>query len=114
MKSASSPGPGGRAAPPVTATEVRRALDDPRALCQRLGLDKRARTQRGGLTILCPWHAEKAPSCSVRLTQNGTIGVRCHACGASGDALSLIAAALGLDVKRDFPKVLAEAASIAR
>lgn len=102
-----------REAPRITSTEVKRALDDPRALCLRLGLADRARRQRSGLIILCPWHPEKTPSCSVRLVNDGTIAVRCHACGASGDALSLVAAARGLDVKRDFPTVLAEAASVA-
>jgi DNA primase len=92
---------------------VKRALDDPRALCDRLGLAQGARRQRGGVMVLCPWHAERTPSCSVRVAEDGTVAVRCHACGASGDALSLVAAARGLDVRRDFPQVLAEAAKVA-
>src|SRR5262245_24961753 len=83
----------------ASGAEVKRALDDPRGLCERLGLAERARNQRGGVTILCPWHAEKTPSCSVRVGKQGTIMVRCHACGASGDALSLVAVARGLDVR---------------
>ncbi|WP_218920099.1 CHC2 zinc finger domain-containing protein [Chondromyces crocatus] len=102
-----------RMAPGLTSVEVRRALDDPRALCHRLGLDRGARRQRSGLMILCPWHDEKTPSCSVRVAQDGTIAVHCHACGASGDALSLVAVAHRLDVRRDFRDVLSEAARIA-
>jgi DNA primase len=113
MNAPDRPGERARSAPRLTSTEVKRALDDPRALCLRLGLADRARRQRGGLMILCPWHPEKNPSCSVRLVNDGTIAVRCHACGASGDALSLVAAARGLDVKTDFRAVLAEAASVA-
>jgi len=112
MRPASRPPPPG-AAPRITSTEVRQALDDPRALCDRLGLSRRARRQRGGIMILCPWHEEKTPSCSVRVGQDGTVAVHCHGCGASGDALSLVAAARRLDVRRDFPAVLAEAAQIA-
>ena len=99
--------------PPLTSTEVRRALTDPRALCQRLALARGARRQRDGLMILCPWHEEKTPSCSVRVAPDRTIAAHCHACGASGDALSLIAAARGLDLRRDFREVLAEGARIA-
>lgn len=113
MKPASKSSPPPAGAPRLTSTEVRRALDDPRALCQRLGLGRGARRQRGGLMILCPWHEEKTPSCSVRVAPDGTVAVHCHACGASGDALSLVAVARGLDVRRDFPAVLAEAARIA-
>ncbi len=35
-----------------------------------------------------PWHRDCTPSCSVRLAKDGTIAVRCHACGATGDALT--------------------------
>lgn len=37
----------------------------------------------------------------------------CHVCGATGDLLALVASYAGLDVRRDFPKVLAIAADIA-
>ncbi|WP_044238691.1 CHC2 zinc finger domain-containing protein [Chondromyces apiculatus] len=102
-----------RTEPRLTAAEVRRALDDPRTLCARLGLSRGARKQRGGLMILCPWHEEKTPSCSVRGGHDGTVVAHCYGCGASGDALSLVAVAHGLDVRRDFPEVLQEAARVA-
>ena len=42
---------------------------------------------------------------------DGTLRAHCFACSAGGDAFSLIAAGLGLDVRTDFASVLAEAAA---
>ena len=93
---------------------VRRALDNPRALVAALGLDAGAlREGRENVKIRCPWHTERSPSCSVRLARDGTIAVRCFACDATGDALALVAVARGLDVRRDFRAVLAEAPELA-
>ena len=80
-----------------------------------LGLAKGATRQRGGMVIKCPEpnHRDSTPSCSVRLGRDGTIACRCHGCGWSGDALTLVAVALGLDMDRDFRDVLEEAAAIA-
>ena len=52
--------------------------------------------------VLCPWHSERTPSCSVKLASDGTIAAHCFGCGAGGDVLSLVAAARGLDARRDF------------
>jgi DNA primase len=60
--------------------------------------------------VLCPWHNERSPSCSLRLAKDGTIAVRCHGCGQTGDALGLIAQVRGLD---DFRATLRAAAEIA-
>ncbi len=97
---------------------VREHLNDARALCDRLGLlsgrfGRDWQRQAKGVMVLCPWHDERSPSCSVVRGQDGTVAVCCHGCGATGDALSLVAAALHLDIDRDFPEVLREAAGIA-
>jgi hypothetical protein len=101
----------------LDAGEVRRALTDPRRLCSALGLFDGYRPQRsgrGGWLVRCPNHREQTPSCSVHLGPDGTVAVRCHGCGWSGDALTLVAKVLGLDSSRnDFPRVVEEAARIA-
>lgn len=97
------------------ADEVKAALAalGPIGLVERLGLGERARRGGGGILIRCPWHEERSPSCSVRLAPDGTIAVHCFGCGAGGNALALVAAARALDVRRDFRRVLAEAAELA-
>lgn len=96
------------------APEIRRALSSVRELCSSLDLLKGAKRQAGGnLIICCPSHGERNASCGVTLGPDGTVRVRCFSCGFGGDALHLVAAARGLDIKRDFPAVLREAAGIA-
>ena len=56
--------------------------------------------------VRCPWHDERTGSCSRERRPDGTIRVRCFGCRASGDVLSLVAAVHGLDVRRDFVRVL--------
>jgi hypothetical protein len=92
--------------------EVRRTLVDPVRVCERLGLAKGARRQSSGLSIRCPVHAEKTPSCSVTRGPDGTVRVRCFGCGWSGDVLTLVAAARGLGARRDFREVLCAAAEV--
>jgi hypothetical protein len=89
--------------------DVRRALGDPKKLAERLGLKLRP-TPTGGM-ICCPVHAEKTPSCSLRKTDTG-VGVRCFGCGWTGDALHLVAAVEGLQI-RNFREVLARACELA-
>ena len=92
---------------------VKAALDSvgPRRLCELLQRTERSKPQAGdGLLVLCPWHSENEPSCSVhRHSNDGGIAVKCHACGAAGDALSLVAGCLGLDPRTEFPLVLTAA-----
>ena len=98
------------------AAELRAQLTDPHRLCNALGLldgYKPGRQAGGGLLIRCPAHQEHTPSCSVRRGRDGTVAVSCFGCGFTGDALTLIAAAHGLDPRADFPAVLGEAARIA-
>lgn len=101
---------------PDHARELRYALCEPRLLCERLGLLGRGtylRQTAGGFLVRCPWHDDRTPSCSVRVGPDGTTQVRCHGCGATGDALSLIAQVRGLSTRRQFRDVLLEAADIA-
>src|SRR5690242_18399964 len=95
------------------ATELRYRLADPVDLARRLGLLEGAKRQPTGLFVLCPAHGERTPSCSVTRGPDGTIRVRCFGCDLSGDVLTLVAAASGLDVRRDFRRVLERAASAA-
>jgi hypothetical protein len=96
--------------------ELRQRLTDPHQLCTALGLldgYKPGRQAGGGLLIRCPAHGERHPSCSVRRGRDGTIQVRCFSCDFGGDALSLVAAARGLDPRHQFGAVLSEAARLA-
>lgn len=92
---------------------VRRQLSNPGDVCQRLGLLERAERTGGGLLICCPVHGDRKPSCSVRVAADRTIAVRCHACGWTGDVLTLLAAVERLDPRRDFAAVLGRAAELA-
>lgn len=99
---------------PEHAAEVRRALVDPRRVCERLGLAIGPQKQRnGGIFICCPWHSEKFPSCSITVGPDGSLRAHCFACKNSGDVLSLIAAVHGYDLRVDFPRILEEAARLA-
>lgn len=95
------------------AAELRRELADPRDLAALLGLDEGAKRQADGVTVLCPWHEERSPSCSITTGSDGTVRVHCFGCDAGGDALSLIAQVNGLDLRTDFKRVLIEAAELA-
>jgi len=95
----------------VDVAALRSALSDPVAVCAALGL--KGKRQPRGMVICCPVHDDREASCSVRLADSGTIGVRCFGCGFAGDVLHLIAAVRGLTVDRDFPEVAREAADLA-
>lgn len=95
--------------------EIKRSLSDPMHVCERLGLlaGKGSFTrQGGGLLIRCPVHDDRTPSCSVQL-RSGVILWRCHACDASGDVLTLVAAVHSLTMRgEDFRQVLIAAAAL--
>lgn len=93
--------------------EIRASLNDPWRLCERLRLTERAIRQSSGLSVLCPSHNEREPSCSVTSAPDGGIRVKCHACGFSGDAFTLVAKVNGLELPRDFGKVLDLAGELA-
>jgi CHC2 zinc finger len=98
---------------PDRAGELRSRLTDARDLCRALGLEEGAQPNGRGLLVKCPWHLDRDPSCSVRPGPDGTLAVKCFGCDATGDALTLIAGANGLDARRDFPRVLEIAADLA-
>jgi hypothetical protein len=106
-----------RADLPDHAREVRQRLIEPRTVCAALGLLDGYRPGRqagGGVTIRCPKHRERTPSCSVSTGRDGTLRVHCFSgCGLDGDVFVLVAAALGLDARRDFAAVLGHAAGLA-
>jgi hypothetical protein len=94
------------------AREIRIRMRDPHRLVGLLGLEDGLKRQARGVIVRCPVHAERTASCSVRVAEDGTIAVRCHGCDWTGDALSLIAVVRGLDLRRDFQRVLQEAAGM--
>lgn len=100
---------------------LRRDLANPVAVAAALGLLRGRRgvdylvTGRGrGVTIRCPVHSDKTPSFSIRIAPDCTISAHCYGCGWAGDVLSLVAHVEGLDVRREFPKVLEAARTLAR
>lgn len=93
--------------------EIRRALNNPRSLVEVLGFAEGMKLQSRGVKILCPWHNERHPSCSVTLGPDGTIMAVCFACDEKGDALHLIALAKHLDIVTQFREVVEEGALIA-
>ena len=95
-------------------TEIRSRLSDPATVLEKLGLLESAKHQNGKYTIRCPWHPENTPSCSVRRHPgDGTLSVKCFACGASGDVFGLIGQSYGLSQAVDFPEILSLAAGFA-
>lgn len=99
---------------PDHAAEVKRRLNDPRAVCAALGLiDRKTKRQPRGVVVCCPAHDDRNPSCSVRVGDDGTIQVKCQSCGWGGDVFSLIAERLKLKTQTDFPEVLTYAADLA-
>ncbi len=98
---------------PDYAAEIRRTLRDPLVACNALGLAKGATRQPTGVTILCPAHGERNPSCSVTTGRDGTLRFKCHGCQATGDLLTLVATVYDLDLRADFKEVLLAAAELA-
>lgn len=96
------------------AREVKYALTEPRRLVDALSWGRKwVRQAGGGITILCPVHGERTPSCSVSRGPDGTIRVFCFGCGFAGDALRAIAVAHNLSESSDFREILAIGAEIA-
>jgi CHC2-type zinc finger protein/Toprim domain-containing protein len=70
------------------------------------------RREGGRVWILCPWHSERTASCSLQV-RRGVLLAHCFGCSVGGDVLALVAASHGLDIKRDFPRVLEQGARLA-
>lgn len=95
------------------AREIKESFRDPRALVVALGLKQDPKhRQQSSAKILCPVHAERSASCSVTNGPDGTVRFLCFGCRASGDALTLIAAAKSLNLKSQFKEVLAVACEV--
>lgn len=90
-------------------------LDEPRKLCDALGLGKtKSVVKRNYVMVCCPWHGEKNPSCSVRMAGDGTVSVHCFSCGHNADAIGLIAVIGGWSLEGpDYSKVIHEACELA-
>ena len=73
----------------LDADSIKRRLSDPHGVAHALGLIDGARRQSRGLTILCPWHAERTPSCSLTVGADGTLRAYCFGCCNGGDAYSI-------------------------
>lgn len=95
----------------LDSDSIKRRLIDPVRVAHALGLNEGAQRQRDGLTVLCPWHRERRPSCSVTVGPDGTLRSHCFGCGNGGDVFSLAGAAFGLDVNKEFARVMQELAA---
>lgn len=90
--------------------EIRRAMSDPWRVCEVLGISEGAKRQSGGLSVRCPAHDERDPSCSITEGPAGGLRVRCFACDFTGDEITLVAQVERLDVRREYLQVLERAA----
>lgn len=97
---------------PNDTYRLKRLLTDPRTVLGGLGLLDGAKRCGRGFYILCPWHLENTPSCCVREGSDGTLAVHCFGCSIGGDVFTLIAQVHSLDPRREFPRVVAEAAAL--
>jgi hypothetical protein len=95
--------------------EILQKLTHPVQVLKHLNLLGGALVQPGGRgrTILCPWHNEREPSCSVTVGRGGTLRAYCFSCGAVGDVFALLAVVHGLTLPGDFVEVLGMAADLA-
>lgn len=91
------------------ALQVRLAACDPLALVEALSIPGPRKRQPRGLLICCPAHKDLSPSCSVRVGTDGTLQVKCHACGFGADAIGLVQRVRGYN----FVEALRELAAIA-
>lgn len=91
--------------------ELAAAGNDVDRVLAGLGLLDGAQRQSRGYLVRCPAHADRTPSCSVRAIE-GALLAKCHGCAWDGDVFDLVAVVRGLDVDRDFRKVLDELAAL--
>jgi hypothetical protein len=97
---------------PTDTGRLKRLLAEPQTVLSRLGLLDGAKRQARGYHILCPAHDEKTASCSVTTGSDGTLAVNCFACDFRGDVFTLVAKVRSLDLRSDFPRVVAEVAAL--
>lgn len=94
------------------AAEIRLTLRDPVRVVRMLNLTKGALKNSQGLSVFCPVHSERTPSCSITVGREGTLSAHCFGCGWQGDLFALVAAVMGLDEKRDFREVMLATAEL--
>lgn len=95
----------------IDVARIHAASPAPLVAAQRLGLEIHRSARADRVLVLCPWHAERTPSCSIA-TKDGRIVAHCYACGAGGDLLELVAAVNALDARVDFRRVAELAAEL--
>lgn len=82
----------------------------PQGLLRVLGI--RFKGETGGTAkILCPWHEEKTPSCSISKGGSGDVIAKCFGCGETADALKIIARVLDLE-GQSFPALLQHSSEV--
>jgi len=94
----------------LTIDAIKAALTDAWHVAEVLGLEPR-RDGRS-VKVRCVWHVERSGSLDLA-TRGGVLVAHCHACGNGGDVLSLVAAVRGLDLRRDFGRLLKDATALA-
>ena len=80
-----------RAASDARRVAIKAALADPRDVARRLGLRIISSQGGRGVSVLHPTHEKRGGSLSLTVGHDGTLRVKCFACGLSGDVLSLVA-----------------------
>jgi hypothetical protein len=95
------------------ALEVRYLLSDARQVCGALGwMSGAKKAGANGVLIRCPVHSERNPSCQVGRRGDGTLSIKCHGCGFTGDVLTMLSVAYNLDLRSDFSELLAIGAEL--
>lgn len=89
----------------IDTRRILEAVPSPLELAQLLGLRMAKRARRERVVVLCPWHAEKHPSCTITVRPGRGLVAYCQSCQRGGDAFGLFAAVDGLDPRLDFPEV---------
>ncbi len=93
--------------------EILYLVSDPGEAARLLGL---LSENRGGGTesvqVCCPFHNDTEPSLSIFVGYDNRVYFNCFGCGYHGDFFSVAAKLHGLDVRRQFRKVLIKAALI--
>lgn len=83
---------------------------DLRQLASLLGLEVARGARHDRVRVLCPWHAERSPSCDLA-RRDGRVVAICRSCGDGGDLFDLVAAARRV-VGPDFPAAVRETALV--
>lgn len=95
----------------IEASRIHDAAPRPLDLARMLGLQASRTSRPDRALVLCPWHSEKNPSCTI-VVRDGRIVAYCQSCRSGGDVFSLVAVVNGLDTRVHFPDVLAKAAEL--